>query len=85
MTQGPRAQDPVTPVPGAQDPRAQGPATQDPPPTALFDRRTRDAAAERPFRGSGRTAGRPNIVFILADDLGWGDLGCFGSLHNRTP
>ncbi|CEI48035.1 N-acetylgalactosamine-6-sulfate sulfatase [Propionibacterium freudenreichii] len=85
VTQGPRAQDPVTPVPGAQDPRAQGPATQDPPPTALFDRRTRDAAAERPFRGSGRTAGRPNIVFILADDLGWGDLGCFGSLHNRTP
>ncbi len=32
-------------------------------------------AAERP----------PNIVFILADDLGYGDLGCFGQRHIRTP
>jgi arylsulfatase A-like enzyme len=27
----------------------------------------------------------PNIVFILADDLGWGDLGCFGQKKIRTP
>ena len=28
---------------------------------------------------------RPNIVFILADDLGWGDLGCYGQQRFQTP
>lgn len=27
----------------------------------------------------------PNIVFILIDDLGWRDLGCYGSTFHETP
>jgi arylsulfatase A len=28
---------------------------------------------------------RPNIVFILADDQGWTDIGCYGSTFYQTP
>ncbi len=38
---------------------------------------------QKPKRLAG--PGQPNIIFILADDLGYGDLGCYGQRVIQTP
>ena len=36
-------------------------------------------------RSAKTSTDRPNIVFIIVDDMGWADLGCFGSRQIKTP
>ena len=39
-----------------------------------------DASAQQPA-----SSAKPNILFMLADDLGWGDLSCYGRPDYKTP
>ncbi len=39
----------------------------------------------RAASAGGRAGGRWNVVFILADDLGWAQVGCYGSDFYETP
>ncbi len=43
------------------------------------------ALAASAFAAPTTARSQPNIVFILVDDLGWADGGCFGSEFYRTP
>src|SRR5688572_14134760 len=43
------------------------------------------AAATRAIRTLAAAGTRPNILFILADDMGWGDLSCYGRPDYQTP
>src|SRR3954471_14651919 len=38
-----------------------------------------------PSTRADETAEKLNVVLILADDLGWADLGCYGSKYHKTP
>ncbi len=37
------------------------------------------------LKAANLTDDRPNIIYIMVDDMGYGDLGCFGQKHIRTP
>jgi arylsulfatase A-like enzyme len=43
------------------------------------------AGAPKASRAQSGGSARPNVLFILADDLGWGDLSCYGRPDYRTP
>jgi arylsulfatase A-like enzyme len=43
------------------------------------------AAMAKPGQGAARATGKPNILFVLADDLGYADLSVYGQTDFRTP
>jgi arylsulfatase A-like enzyme len=54
-------------------------------PTILSEQLASVANGHVAQRSAGAKESRPNIIFILADDMGWGDLSCYGRPDYRTP
>ncbi|MBC9890653.1 MAG: sulfatase-like hydrolase/transferase, partial [Opitutae bacterium] len=44
-----------------------------------------NSRGELPSKPSAASRSKPNIVYILADDLGYGELGCYGQQKIETP
>ncbi len=37
------------------------------------------------FCAASATPASPNIIYLMVDDMGWGDAGCYGQKHIQTP
>ena len=47
--------------------------------------RTAKPSTTPPWASSKRSSTKPSFVLIVADDLGYGDIGCYGHESNKTP
>ncbi|MCX6848721.1 MAG: sulfatase [Verrucomicrobia bacterium] len=75
---------PATPTPpAAPTPAAAAPATETPPPAPLPP--IQPPPVKVPVVPTLPAGAPPNIIVMLIDDMGWTDLGCYGSKYYETP